>query len=115
MVKALDQRPEVRRLYRSLYDRAARADEPRIHRSRGARVSLGRRELISGAADLRREAASHAHVAAHSITSSASASTPRGIVRPSALAVFRLITSSNLVGACTGRSAGFSPFRIRST
>src|SRR5215510_2502513 len=61
MVKALDQRPEARRPYRRLYDRAARADEPRIHRRRGTRVSLGRRELISGAADLRREAASHAY------------------------------------------------------
>jgi hypothetical protein len=26
-----------------------------------------------------------------------------------------LITSSYLVGACTGRSAGFSPLRMRST
>jgi hypothetical protein len=31
------------------------------------------------------------------------------------LAVFRLITSWYLVGACTGRSAGFSPLRMRST
>ena len=38
-----------------------------------------------------------------------------GMVRPSALAVLRLITSSYLVGACTGRSAGFSPLRMRST
>ena len=38
-----------------------------------------------------------------------------GTVRPSALAVFRLITNSYLVGACTGRSAGFSPLRMRST
>ena len=38
-----------------------------------------------------------------------------GISRPSALAVLRLITISNLVGACTGRSAGFSPLRMRST
>ena len=30
---------------------------------------------------------------------------------PSALAVFRLITISYLVGVCTGRSAGFSPLR----
>jgi hypothetical protein len=30
-------------------------------------------------------------------------------VRPSALAVLRLITSSYLVGACTGRSAGSRP------
>src|SRR5262245_110465 len=44
----------------------------------------------------------------HSITSSASASTVGGMSRPSALAVFRLIASSNLVGCTTGRSAGFS-------
>ncbi len=40
----------------------------------------------------------------HSITSSAAASSVGGISRPSALAVFRLITSSNLVGFCTGFS-----------
>src|SRR6266511_4915300 len=51
----------------------------------------------------------------YSITSSARASRLSGTVRPSALAVLRLMTSSNLVGACTGRSAGFSPLRIRST
>jgi len=44
----------------------------------------------------------------HSITSSARASTVAGMSRPSALAVLRLITSSYLVGACTGRSAGYS-------
>ena len=38
-----------------------------------------------------------------------------GTLRPSALAVLRLITSSYLVGACTGRSAGFSPSKMRST
>src|SRR5881227_1968962 len=53
--------------------------------------------------------------AAHSITSSARASSDDGTSTPSALAVFRLITSSYLVGACTGRSAGFSPLRMRST
>ena len=42
----------------------------------------------------------------YSITSSARASSDGGTVRPSALAVLRLITSSYLVGACTGRSAG---------
>ena len=52
---------------------------------------------------------------AHSITSSARASSVGGTSRPSALAVFRLMISSYLVGACTGRSAGFSPFRMRST
>src|SRR6266511_5532804 len=44
----------------------------------------------------------------HSITSSARASTCGGISRPSALAVLRLSTVSYLVGACTGRFAGFS-------
>src|SRR5262245_30986939 len=51
----------------------------------------------------------------YSITSSARERSDDGTVRPSVLAVFRLIASSNLVGACTGRSAGFSPLRIRST
>src|SRR5262245_33094179 len=49
----------------------------------------------------------------HSITSSASASSRSGTVRPSALAAFKLITSSNLVDCITGRSAGFSPLRMR--
>src|SRR5205823_3096179 len=48
----------------------------------------------------------------HSMTSSARCSSDCGTVRPSALAVFRLITSSNLVGCSTGRSAGLAPFRI---
>ena len=51
----------------------------------------------------------------HSITSSARASTIGGTSRPRALAVFRLITISYFVGTCTGRSAGFSPLRMRST
>ena len=50
----------------------------------------------------------------YSITSSARASTDGSIVAE-AFAVLRLITSSYLVGACTGRSAGFSPLRMRST
>src|SRR4029077_3960326 len=49
---------------------------------------------------------------AHSITSSARARIDGGTVRPSALAVLRLTTSSNRVGCWTGRSAGFSPLRI---
>src|SRR5262249_8677977 len=53
--------------------------------------------------------------APHSITSSARASSVGGTSRPSALAVLRLITNSYLVGACTGRSPGFSPLRMRST
>jgi hypothetical protein len=51
----------------------------------------------------------------YSITSSARASSVGGTSRPRDFAVLRLITSSYLVGACTGRSAGFSPLRMRST
>ena len=38
-----------------------------------------------------------------------------GTVMPSALAVLRLMASSYLVGACTGRSVALAPLRIRST
>src|SRR5262249_27541884 len=51
----------------------------------------------------------------HSITSSAKAISLSGILRPRALAVVRLITSSNLVGCTTGRSAGLAPLRILPT
>src|SRR5215831_12883388 len=44
-----------------------------------------------------------------------SASNLSGTVRPSALAVVRLMMRSNLVGCSTGRSAGFAPRRILST
>src|SRR5262249_27894136 len=50
----------------------------------------------------------------HPITSSGRASNEDGTWMPSALAVFKLMTSSYLVGACTGRSAGLSPLRMRS-
>jgi hypothetical protein len=56
---------------------------------------------LRGAANLHR----------HSITSSARASSVVGISMPSAFAVLRLMTISYFVGACTGRSAGFSPLR----
>src|SRR6516225_1204277 len=48
----------------------------------------------------------------HSMTSSARARIEGGTVKPSALAVFRFTTSWNVVGCCTGRSAGLSPFKI---
>jgi hypothetical protein len=51
--------------------------------------------------------------ALHSITSSARPISGSGTAMPSALAVLRLMISSNLVGCWTGMSAGFSPFRIR--
>ena len=52
---------------------------------------------------------------AYSITSSVRAISEGGTVRPSALAVLRLITSSILLGRSTGSSPGLAPFKILST
>src|SRR5215813_1486061 len=51
----------------------------------------------------------------HSMTSSARPDSGSGTVMPSALAVLRLMISSTFVDCWTGRSAGFSPFRILPT
>ena len=76
---------------------------PRRERPRGRRTAEQGGELATP------------HLRGHSITSSARASSVGGTSRPSALAVLRLTTSSYFVGACTGRSAGLSPLRMRST
>jgi len=49
----------------------------------------------------------------YSMTSSASCCRSDGKLRPSALAVLKLITSSNLLGRSMGSSLGFAPERIR--
>src|SRR5262249_11560992 len=54
-------------------------------------------------------------IPAHSVPSSAVESRVAGTVRPSALAVLRLITNSNLVGCTTGKSPGLALLRIRPT
>ena len=51
----------------------------------------------------------------HSMTSSARARKDAGSVVPRARAALTFTTSWYAVGACTGRSAGFAPFRMRST
>src|SRR5204862_1810299 len=48
----------------------------------------------------------------YSMTSSASNWSELGTSMPSALAVCRLMTNSNLVDCKTGKSAGFAPLRI---
>ena len=74
------------------------------------------RALCPGVPDSTRDNCSDDKVAPlHSITLSARASRVGGTVSPSAFAVLRLMVSSYFVGACTGRSCGNSPFRIRST
>ena len=57
--------------------------------------------------------ANSGHSAIHSITSSALVSSDGGTVRPRVFAVLRLIASSNFTVCWMGKSAGFSPFRIR--
>jgi hypothetical protein len=116
-----DTAPPSRREARSrLGDKAA--NEPwcssRFFRSRTApraraRISKGPAMLRDGAG-WQPQAAS-ANTVGHSITSSARCWSWEGTSRPSALAVLRLTTSSNLVGAWTGSSPGFSPLRMRST
>ena len=54
-------------------------------------------------------------VAAQRITSVAWKRRGGGMVSTSAWAVLRLMTSSNVVGCSTGKSAGFAPLRILST
>src|SRR3974377_1999887 len=51
----------------------------------------------------------------YSITLSARANNASGTVTPIALAVLRLITSSNLLACSTGKSFGWAPLRMRST
>jgi len=51
----------------------------------------------------------------HSMTSSARPRIKGGIVRPSALAVFRLTNRSTFVDCSTGRSPGLAPARMRPT
>src|SRR5499426_1305984 len=72
---------------------------PRRKRPRGSRAAEQRDEFA----------------AFHSITSSARCCKNQGTSRPSALAVLRLITSSNFEGCTTGISAGFPPCKILTT
>src|SRR5262249_8800046 len=88
--------------------RGSRPDVPDTRRL--ARLLRARRERPRGCADDWREE----RASLHSITSWAGTSRPGGTVKPSSFAVLILITNSNLVGCCTGNSAGFAPFRMRS-
>src|SRR5262249_25486134 len=88
----------------------ARQRSPRRHSHWARRPSAQPKIVPIDPTEPHDELAAH-----HSITSSARASTVGGTVSPSVLAVLRLITSSYLVGFCTGSSDGFSPLRMRST
>ena len=62
-----------------------------------------------------RDSCTAAKVISHSITSSARARSPAGMVSPRVFAVFWLMTNSYLVGLSTARSAGLAPCSILST
>src|SRR5260370_10573576 len=72
------------------------------HRRRGHRRGLPGRPPPDHQAGSRRQPA-------YSTTSSTRARIDCGIVRPSALAVFRFMTNLNFPGSPTGRSAGLPP------
>src|SRR5262249_58897597 len=122
-LEAVRPRPGISRLRSLQVQRATRS--PLLCRrptgdlaseSGGCRRSVGASvmsNLPHGAGDTLTRIQSSARLAAllaalnrgdHSITSSARARSVGGTSRPSALAVLRLMTSSYLVGACTGRS-----------
>src|SRR5262249_19802074 len=110
--------PERNHVLQRIRDRAnlgaPRPGSSAPHPSRRSKCSQGGRASNSAARarrnrPRRRRAAEQGDELAppyHSITSSARASSVGGTSRLSAFAVFKLITSSYLVGACTGRSAG---------
>ena len=77
--------------------------------------SIGREWVITGKSRIEHTAAKNVTIPYYSITSSASDRRLSEILTPSAFAVLRLITNSNLVTCITGRLAGFSPLRMRPT
>ena len=66
------------------------------------------RKRTLGVADQYPLCANHGHLPGYSITSSAPARKVAGMVRPKALAVLRLITSSNCVGCRTAFPPGLN-------
>ena len=82
-------------------------DADAIHLPRLLRLGGERRGERTGQRGHQKAAAVH-----YSMTLSARASSDGGIVRPRALAVLRLMTSSYLDACSTGRSAGLAPLRI---
>jgi len=97
------------------------AEEARASRrnaiTRASILKARSRRKISGpdhrAFDVRYGLMHRSRESSYSITSSAIESKSGEMVRPSNLAVFWLMTSSNLVGCVIGMSAGLLPLRMR--
>jgi len=90
-----------------------RLDRAPQRRAAFALTRASRRARTRSIGSCSRTRGSNVRQCRYSITSSARANTEGGMSMPSALAVLRLTTSSYFVGAWTGRSAGFSPLRMR--
>src|SRR5262245_47775087 len=88
------------------------AEEPNHRHGRLLRV---RRERPRRRAAEQRDELAAFHLRGHSITSSAPAESPIGTSIPSARAVLRLSTNSNLTVWITGSSPGLSPLKMRPT
>ena len=108
---------------RRIDKRHARGTWRRLRQHRARHQAAAKRHQAAAkrhqAAAKRHQAAAKRHPQAatgvHSITSLARSLRLYGMVKPSALAVFRLMSSSNLVGCSIGRSDGFAPLSILST
>jgi len=87
----------------------SRVSQPFFLRPHALALLRPRRERPRRRAAEKRDELAAFHRCSHSITSSARANSMGGTVRPSALAVLRLMISSYLVGCSTRRSAGFVP------
>src|SRR5262249_16208771 len=108
---------------RKVVDKSAEAESAAQIPPAAARMPRGGPELPDRPqrkASARRRAAEQRdelatlHRRNHSITSSARATIVGGMVRPSARAVCRLMTNSNLVGCWTGKWDGSAPLSILS-
>jgi len=87
----------------------------RCKRQAAINVPAASRIAIAILTARRKRTAIRSECGCYSMTSSARARIDGGTVRSSPLAVVRLTTSWKVVGCCTGRSAGLSPFKILPT
>ena len=114
-----EQAVELRALVAVAEPSLARSIDEKRHHHGGEQGDEVLSEQRAAGADGRRAFGRRPHPALppppHSITSSARARSTSGKAMPSALAAWVLITSSYRVGCCIGKSAGFSPRRMRST
>jgi hypothetical protein len=92
-----------------------RLERVRLDAPPGLRVGPHRFQYLFVPPDARSATPHTSHAKAYWITSSACKRSVAGMVRPSAWAVLRLMTSLKVIGRSTGRSPGGVPLRILAT